>query len=101
MMKSCRWGVGLFSMIIIASSAAADPRAITVAACAACHGVDGVAPDSEVPHLAGQNERYLFNQLLAFRAGRRRHQEMRYMTRDLTTEQMAAIAAFYASLPPR
>jgi cytochrome c553 len=79
----------------------ADPRTITIAACAACHGVDGVAPDSEVPHLAGQNERYLHNQLLAFRSGRRQHREMRFMTRDLTMAEIDAIAAYYASLPPR
>ncbi len=35
---------------------------VTVEHCAPCHGRDGIAPDSEVPHLAGQNERYLFNQ---------------------------------------
>ncbi len=81
--------------------ALADMKEITIAACAACHGVDGVAPDSEVPHLAGQNERYLYNQLLAFRAGRRQHREMRFMARDLSTAEMAAIAAYYASLPPR
>jgi cytochrome c553 len=81
--------------------AIADPRAITIAACAACHGADGVAPDSEVPHLAGQNERYLLNQMLAFRSGRRQHREMRFMTHELTDAQVAAIAAYYASLPPR
>jgi cytochrome c553 len=85
----------------VSPPALAEAREITIAACAVCHGVDGVAPDSEVPHLAGQNERYLFNQLLAFRAGRRPHREMRVMARDLTTAEMAAIAAYYASLPPR
>ncbi len=35
----------------------------------AVHGPDGIAKDSEVPHLAGQNERYLINQLMAFRSG--------------------------------
>jgi cytochrome c553 len=81
--------------------ARADTREMAITACAACHGVDGVAPDAEVPHLAGQNERYLLNQLLAFRSGRRQHKEMRYMARDMTTAEMAAIAAYYASLPPR
>jgi cytochrome c553 len=82
-------------------SANADPRRINIENCAACHGVDGVAPDSEVPHLAGQNEKYLFNQLMAFKSGQRRHKEMRFMARELTVEDMAALAAYYASLPPR
>jgi cytochrome c553 len=82
-------------------SASADPRRISVEHCAACHGVDGVAPDTEVPHLAGQNEKYLFNQLMAFKTGQRRHREMRFMARELTADDMAALAAYYASLPPR
>jgi cytochrome c553 len=79
----------------------ADPRRTNAENCAACHGVDGIAPDSEVPHLAGQNERYLFNQLLAFKKGQRQHKEMRFMARELTIQDMAALAAYYASLPPR
>jgi cytochrome c553 len=77
----------------------ADPRRISVESCAACHGAEGIAPDVAVPHLAGQNEVYLFNQLMAFRSGQRRHREMRYMARELTREDMAALAAYYAALP--
>lgn len=66
-----------------------------------CHGDEGIARDGEVPNLAGQNERYLYNQMLAFRSGARKHQEMRIMTREMTPGDMAAMAAYYASLPPR
>ena len=89
------------ALAAIAGPAAADPKVLTVEACAACHGEDGIARDSEVPHLAGQNERYLYNQMLAFRSGRRPHREMRIMARDLSLDEMAMIAAYYASLPPR
>lgn len=67
--------------------------------CAACHGADGVARDVEVPNLAGQHDRYLYNQLLNFRSGRRPHKEMRYMSRQLTEEEMDAIADYYSKLP--
>jgi cytochrome c553 len=83
------------------ASAQFDARRTNVQHCAPCHGAEGVAPDSEVPHLAGQNERYLFNQLMAFRSGRRPHREMRFMARELSPEDMAALAAYYAALPPR
>ncbi|RDJ27907.1 hypothetical protein DWF00_12040 [Bosea caraganae] len=66
-----------------------------------CHGPDGIAPDSEVPHLAGQNERYLFNQMMAFRSGKRAHKEMRYMARQMSPTEIGALAAYYAALPPR
>ncbi|MGL4811159.1 MAG: c-type cytochrome [Beijerinckiaceae bacterium] len=73
-------------------------RAI-IESCAPCHGADGIAKDTEVPHLAGQNEVYLQNQLDAFRTGKRRHREMRYVAGELTRAEMDAIASFYAALP--
>jgi cytochrome c553 len=79
----------------------AESRKVTIAACAMCHGEEGIARDGEVPNLAGQNERYLYNQILAFRSGARKHQEMRYMARELTLAEIADMAAYYAALPPR
>lgn len=86
---------------ITAGTAHGEPSLSTVEDCAACHGLDGIARDSEVPHLAGQNERYLFNQMMAFRSGKRAHKEMRFMARTMTVEEIAALAAYYAALPPR
>lgn len=67
--------------------------------CAACHGADGIAKSADVPHLAGQQELYLMNQILAFRSGKRRHKEMRYMSRQLSDREMAEIARHYAQMP--
>ncbi|KPF73121.1 hypothetical protein IP69_00705 [Bosea sp. AAP35] len=97
-------GAGLLALALATLAggpAMAEPRATTVENCAACHGVDGIARDTEVPHLAGQNERYLFNQMMAFRSGKRVHKEMRYMARNMSVEEIAALAAYYAALPPR
>lgn len=88
-------------LLALAAPAAAEPRANGIEGCMPCHGADGIARDSEVPHLAGQNERYLFNQMMAFRTGKRAHKEMRFMARAMSTEEIAAIAAYYAALPPR
>ncbi|MFA6967197.1 cytochrome c [Bosea sp. (in: a-proteobacteria)] len=88
-------------LILAGGSALAEPRHATVEDCAACHGLDGIARDTEVPHLAGQNERYLFNQMMAFRSGKRVHKEMRYMARTMSVDEIAALAAYYAALPPR
>ena len=73
---------------------------VQVEACAPCHGNDGIARDVEVPHLAGQNVVYLFNQLRAFRSGQRKHKEMQYMSRSLTQDEMEALAEYFASLLP-
>lgn len=87
--------------LLATSPASAEPRTSTIEECAACHGVDGIARDTEVPHLAGQNERYLYNQMMAFRSGKRQHKEMRYMARLMSAQEIAALAAYYAALPPR
>jgi cytochrome c553 len=92
--------VGL-GLAFAAGAALAEPRASPIEACAMCHGVDGIARDTEVPHLAGQNERYLFNQMMAFRSGKRVHKEMRYMARQMSPTEIGALAAYYAALPPR
>lgn len=86
---------------LAAGGALAEPRSSPLEACAYCHGADGIARDTEVPHLAGQNERYLFNQMLSFKSGKRVHKEMRYLARQMSTEEIGALAAYYAALPPR
>ena len=50
------------------------------------------------PNLAGQHDRYLVTQLQNFRSGKRPHKEMRYMSRHLTDEEIAAVAQYYMQL---
>jgi cytochrome c553 len=92
---------GLAAALLGASPAGAQGRPPHVAECAACHGEDGIAREADVPHLAGQNELYLYNQLMAFRSGRRPHKQMRYMSREISESDALALAAYYAALPPR
>ena len=70
-------------------------------ACAPCHGDEGIAKSVDVPNLAGQHNVYLYNQLRAFRTGKRPHKEMRFMSRQMTDADMRAIADYYSKLPPR
>lgn len=67
--------------------------------CFSCHGEDGISKEFDVPHLAGQQEAYLYNQIRAFRAGKRAHKEMRVLSREMTEPEIREIAAFFASLP--
>lgn len=95
--------VFLVSIAVAAGSAASAGEKPSlgdvIVQCAACHGADGIAKSADVPHLAGQQELYLLNQIKAFRSGRRPHKEMRFMSRLLTEAEMAAIARHYASMP--
>ena len=70
------------------------------AACIACHGVDGNSTNPEWPSLAGQNEIYIARQLAAFQQGETRSNVlMAPMIANLSEQDMADIAAYYASLP--
>lgn len=82
------------------AGAQAGARAL-IAECAACHGEEGIARDVEVPNLAGQREAYLYRQLVAFQTKKRKHKEMRTMSRQMDEADMRAIAQYYSSLPPR
>jgi cytochrome c553 len=77
------------------------PPADIVQQCVPCHGRDGIAREADVPHLAGQNDVYLYNQMQAFRSGARRHPEMRIITRELDQKQIEALARYFAALPAR
>ncbi len=68
--------------------------------CQECHGIDGISTDAKVPNHAGQYAGYLVKQLKNFQAGERSHQVMTIMAEDLTTEDIADIAAYFASQKP-
>lgn len=71
--------------------------------CAECHGIDGVSQRPDTPHLAGQNQNYLFKQLYDFRNSEFpnvRHQSvMSYRAPRLGSAATDSLAAWYASQP--
>jgi len=67
------------------------------ASCAACHGVDGNSPSPMFPKLAGQGEAYLLKQLQNFKSGERQNAVMAPMVAALTEQDMADLAAYFAS----
>jgi cytochrome c553 len=68
------------------------------AACAACHGANGISANGMWPNLAGQKEVYLVSQLKAFRDGDRKNPMMAPMAAGLSDDDIANLAAYYASL---
>jgi len=68
--------------------------------CAACHGPDGNAKIKGMPSLAGQQSMYTHWQLIKFRDGRRKNDQMTQFVAKLTDEDMAELAAFYAAQAP-
>lgn len=67
------------------------------APCAACHAADGNSVIPANPRLAGQNAKYLYNQLMDFKSGKRKNAIMSGQVANLTPQDMYNIAAYYAS----
>ncbi len=66
------------------------------AACGGCHGVDGNSMVPTFPKLAGQNEKYIVNQLKAFKTGNGRSNDiMNGMAAALSEQDMKDIGAYY------
>jgi cytochrome c553 len=101
MMKSILLGL-VAGAVLFAATANAGDAAIgkaKSAACIACHGSAGISPTPIWPNLAGQKEQYLVAQLKAFKEGTRQNAQMAPMVASLSDEDMANLAAYYASLP--
>lgn len=66
--------------------------------CQVCHGKDGIAKLPEAPNIAGQKETYLVKALMAFKAGERKNEQMTVVTKSLSDEDIANVAAYYSSI---
>ena len=83
--------------------ASGDPEAGKIKAdtCTGCHGIPGyknVYPTFHVPKIGGQNEAYLVSALKAYREGERQHDTMQLQGQALSDQDIADIAAYFASL---
>ncbi|WP_245848453.1 c-type cytochrome [Actibacterium ureilyticum] len=65
--------------------------------CRTCHGIDGYAKIPIAPHIGGEPESYIAAQLAAFRSGTRQHEMMSVVAAGLNDQQIADVAAWYAS----
>lgn len=71
--------------------------------CISCHGSEGRGT-SAAPALAGQYRNYIEQQLLLWKTGRRDRQHdsvMAPIARALSADEIRAVAAYFAALPPR
>ena len=70
--------------------------------CLGCHGIDGYRnayPDYSVPKLEGQNPEYLSSALHDYRKGDRSHLTMHSQASELSGQDIADIAVFFAGKP--
>ncbi|NNJ18409.1 cytochrome c4 [Pseudomonas putida CSV86] len=79
---------------IVGDAAAGQAKA---AVCGACHSPDGNSVAPNFPKLAGQGERYLTKQLHDIKDGKRTVLEMTGLLTNLGDQDLADIAAYFAS----
>lgn len=98
-------GAALLAACLTCAPAAAqgDPEAGRTKAytCTGCHGIPGymnVYPSYRVPKLGGQSEEYIVSAISAYAEGRREHPTMEAQARSLSEQDVADIAAYFASL---
>ncbi|MFK4720494.1 cytochrome c553 [Bradyrhizobium niftali] len=84
------------------SASAADNAAIKekVAACAGCHGDNGISQTENIPSLAGQPDQFLQWQLVFFRAGSRKNDQMQPIVEEIGNEDIRSLGAYFSQLAP-
>jgi cytochrome c553 len=71
-----------------------------VEVCKGCHGDEAISQMENTPSLAGQLDQYTQWQLVYFRAGSRKNEQMQPVVDELTNEDIRNLGAYFASLPP-
>ena len=66
--------------------------------CQACHGLDGISKIPDAPHIAGQVEAYLVKAITDYKAGERKNEMMSVVAPNLSDDDIADLAAYYASI---
>jgi cytochrome c553 len=96
--------IGMVSAALVwaASAHAADAAAGKDKAelCTACHGEGGISQTENIPSLAGQPDQFVQWQLVFFRGGARKNEQMQPVAEQISNEDIRSLGAYFASLPP-
>src|ERR1700682_6525265 len=96
--------VGTLSVAIFCGSLA---HAADVAAgkekaelCVGCHGAADISQTENIPPLAGQPDQFIQWQLVFFRAGTRKNEQMQPIVEQINNDDIRNLGAYFASLTP-
>jgi cytochrome c553 len=68
--------------------------------CVGCHGEGGVSQTENIPSLAAQPDQFIQWQLVFFRAGTRKNEQMQPIVEALNNDDIRNLGAYFASLAP-
>jgi cytochrome c553 len=96
--------VGALSIAIVMGSYA---HAADIAAgkekaelCTGCHGDAGISQTENIPSLAGQPDQFIQWQLVFFRAGSRKNEQMQPIVEQINNDDIRNLGAYFNSLTP-
>ncbi|WP_249142562.1 c-type cytochrome [Bradyrhizobium sp. AUGA SZCCT0160] len=95
-------GMLLAAAMICGPTHAADIAAGKAKAelCVGCHGENGISQMENIPSLAAQPDMFIQWQLVFYRAGARKNEQMQPIVDQLNNEDIRNLGAYFASLPP-
>ena len=102
-MRVALGGIVLAAAIICGTPAhAADIGAGKAKAelCVDCHGQNGISETENIPSLAGQPDQFIQWQLVFFRSGTRKNEQMQPIVEDINNDDIRNLGAYFASLAP-
>src|SRR5919204_1601921 len=68
--------------------------------CVGCHGDNGISQTENIPSLAGQPDQFIQWQLVFFRAGTRKNEQMQPIVEQLNNDDIRNLGAYFSSLTP-
>src|SRR6476659_3988637 len=99
--------IALVGMIAIAFACSPLAHAADIAAgkekaelCVGCHGENGISQMENIPSLAGQPDQFIQWQLVIFRGGVRKNEQMQPIVAHINNDDIRNLGAYFASLAP-
>src|SRR6266404_464933 len=68
--------------------------------CVGCHGEAGISQTENIPSLAAQPDQFTQWQLVFFRAGTRKNEQMQPIVEQINNDDIRNLGAYFASLAP-
>jgi cytochrome c553 len=91
-----------FALASLAYAHAADIAAGKEKAelCTGCHGDAGISQTENIPSLAGQPDQFIQWQLVFFRSGSRKNEQMQPIVEQINNDDIRNLGAYFNSLAP-
>ncbi len=93
-------GTALMAFISLAHAADIAAGKEKAELCVGCHGDNGISQTENIPSLAGQLDQFIQWQLVFFRAGTRKNEQMQPVVEQLNNDDIRNLGAYFAQLTP-